>query len=159
MLVPIHVVGNPNGEIDNGHDEEAHDLDSDSSNPVDEIDSEPITGNGGTDGNDSLEPCNIKNVFEGVDIVFVFEIALVDLRLEEVAAVENDVHQQPGGATGEEVAAMAAEEFLGEKGIGGWIKKRLGFILCNLHYRNVKDFLHVLGGLEDILLNKSCVPA
>lgn len=117
--VPIEVIGNADGEKSQSHEEEAHELDLDSADAIDEIDGEEVAGNGGTDGDDCLEPGNVDGLLVNREMIPRFEVSVVNLGLEQIAAVEYDVHEKPAGATGEEVPAVAAEELPGKQRVGG----------------------------------------
>lgn len=111
------MVRNPKGKINYTHEQKAHDLYFSSSNAIYEIDSEVIPRNGGADCDDGLEAGDFESFFIDVD-VFEFKELAVNLGLKEVAAVEDHVEEKPIERTREEVSAVEAKEFSGEKGIG-----------------------------------------
>ena len=107
-------VGSDASEQGQAHEEEAHHLDLDSAYAVDEVDSGPIARDGRGHGDEGLEFGDGKGVVVGIDFVFMVEKMVINEGLDEVGAVEDDVDKEPWGGAGEEVAAMAAEEFSGE---------------------------------------------
>lgn len=113
---PVSVVGDGDAQIPSGHQQEPHALDLHSAHPVDEVDGDPVARDCGAHGHDGLELGVVEGVAENVDVLWWGKVAVVYLGLEQVAAVEYDVHQKPSGGAGEEVAAVAAEEFLRKEG-------------------------------------------
>lgn len=154
--VPVSVVGNGDGEIANAHEEKAHDLDFDSAESVDEIDGDPVARNGGTDGHDGLEFGFVEGVLVDVAAEFWGKELGVDSGLEEVAAVEHNVDEEPSGGAGEKVAAVATEKFVGKEG-EIWSGRGNRAVLGDISQRHIQHLLHVLRRLCHIPLNQSCV--
>nr|GLL45429.1 Os06g0324601 [Ipomoea trifida] len=76
------------------HEKEPHYLDFDSANAIDEVDGEKIARNCGANGDDGLEFCDVKGLYESIFCGFR-EILVVNVGLKEVAAVEDDVYKKP----------------------------------------------------------------
>lgn len=154
---PERVVGDGDEEIAEGHEEKSEDLDGDSAETVDEKDGDPVARNGGTDGDDGLESGFVEGLTVDVDGFLVGRKELgVDFGLEEVAAVEDDVDEEPGGGTGKEIAAMAAKKLVGKEG-EIWGRRGHRAVFRDINQRHIQHFFHILCRLFHIPLNQSRV--
>ena len=84
---------------ENRHKEEAHQLDGEPSNFVDQRDSEPIPGHGTAHGDDGLSPGNPVHFLDGVHGAGLGDPpdGTKDILLEEVLTVESDIEEEPRG--------------------------------------------------------------
>lgn len=98
---PERVVGDGDDNVTNSHEQKSYDLDSDSTKAIDEEDGDPVARNGGTDSYDGLESGLIEGLMINVigGILVVGKELGVDFGLEEIAAVEHNVDQEPRGGT------------------------------------------------------------
>lgn len=117
------VVGDGQGEHEDGHEEEAHELDREPTHVVDECHCEPVPWHGAAERNEGLRSCNVIDLFDGAHRFSFWDPShgAEDILLEEIGAVERNVEEEPRAGGTEEVESMAMEELLGKeaKGIGG----------------------------------------
>ena len=77
------------------HEEKTHHLDFDSAYLVVEINSEPVAGNCKTCCHNCLKFCNFKSSLISIFVFTFWEILFGYERLEEGAAVENNINKKP----------------------------------------------------------------
>lgn len=98
LLLPV-IVGESEGEHEDGHHEESHQLDEESADVVDEGDGEPVAGDGAAEGDQSLGAGDLEAFLEGAH--GGRRRQPLDRRenvlLEQVLAVEGDIQEKPRG--------------------------------------------------------------
>lgn len=109
----IMIVKSGNGDQDNSQESETHDLDAPSPKSINQKDCTKVSRNCGAYGKDSLQLSYMVSLLKRVEgIKFVGEVGFVYTRLGEVAAVEDNVEEEPRSCAGEEISAMTTEEML-----------------------------------------------
>ncbi|KAF3782747.1 hypothetical protein EJ110_NYTH33527 [Nymphaea thermarum] len=110
-LLPV-VVGDGQCEHEDGHEEEAHQLDGEAADDVNEEDGEPVARDGGAEGDERLCAGDAVHLVDGVHLVGLGDPpdAGEDVLLEEVLAVKGDVEEEPGGGGSEQVQTVFLQE-------------------------------------------------
>ncbi|BAS82322.1 Os03g0150901, partial [Oryza sativa Japonica Group] len=106
------VVGHAEREHEHGHHEEAHDLDPEPADDVDEGDGEPVARDGSAECDECLGAGDAVEFLErvhGLRRRYPPDLA-EDVLLEQVLAVEGDVEQEPRAGGRQEVHPVALHE-------------------------------------------------
>jgi hypothetical protein len=114
------VVGDGEAEHEDGHHEEAEQLDGEAADDVDERDGEPVARDGAAERDERLGAGDAEHLLQrahGVGLGDPVD-AGEDVLLEQVLAVEGDVEQEPRGGGADEVEPVAARELPGEEAEG-----------------------------------------
>lgn len=95
------VVGDGEAEHEDGHHEEAEELDSEAAEDVDEGHREPVARHGAAEGDQRLRPGDAVELLERVHGGVLRNPAdrAEDVLLEQVLAVVRDVEEEPGGGS------------------------------------------------------------
>ncbi|ONK62708.1 uncharacterized protein A4U43_C07F7280 [Asparagus officinalis] len=103
----------PDDGHEDGHEEEAAELDDEAADPVDEEDGEPVARDGGEEGEQEHGAGDVEDFLDGVHGGGFGEEAggRDDVLLGEVPGVEGDVEEEPRRGGAEEVEPVALEEF------------------------------------------------
>uniref|UniRef100_A0A8R7U9Q0 Uncharacterized protein n=1 Tax=Triticum urartu TaxID=4572 RepID=A0A8R7U9Q0_TRIUA len=154
------VVGHGEAEHEDGHHEEAHELDGEAADDVDEEYGEPVAGHGAAEGDERLRAGDAEHLVEGAHGARLGDPvdAREDVLLEQVLAVEGDVQQEPRGGRADQVEAVAPRELRREEAeVIGPAAHHLVHLLRLVLQLHLQHLGHVGGGELGVLGDEGSV--
>ncbi|KAF7075536.1 hypothetical protein CFC21_080307 [Triticum aestivum] len=111
------VVREGEAQHEDGHEEEAAQLDPEPPDPVDQRHREPVARHRAAERDERLRARDAVHLLEGAHLLGLGDQVdrREDVLLEQVLRVEGDVEQEPAGGRAEEVQPVPAQELAGEE--------------------------------------------